>query len=462
MLTLAHSDAASNMERWPAALPPEKAERCYYGKRAASRAWVDGLVTRGGIPRWSRIKGCGDPVPAWRVDGVIGWEHRWCRDRACYACARSRSRKLSTQLRSAAEAKATHDLWFVTLTRPRRVGETATFAWAEFQRCWERLRHTTAWKVLVIGGVRAMECTHSEGHQLAKHRHAGYHVHAHLLVELQPGVAVKCGACDGTTFVRGRRCASCSSSTHRGDGTTSSSAASLLEAWRAIVDGSAAAQCAVPLTLANVGQLSKYVTKMWDMAPSHAREVFRAAHGKRIIEGFGTWRRWKQWGAVETTPRGWFSCGISVRDLEAMPRDALVSFTTTLPGVRLQPGRIGTTRKPDSRNRASLARACAMNNEGVLPPPGVDRESPPMLRPAAAPTWRPRVDVAAATVGRILAALGRDARATWEHQAASSAECVERCATIATELRRRAQHEYGGEQRARAGPQWPPPEHVVP
>lgn len=453
MFTLAQVDPGCNFARWPATLAPDYAERCYYDARAASRAWVDGLATRSGVPRWHRIARCGDPVAVCRVgDGALSWQHRWCRDRACYACARSRSRRLATSLRSSVERRADAVLFFVTLTIPkqpqtrdawgRQVG--ATRAWDTWQRTWERLRHLPEYTRAVAGGVRAQETTWSRGHQQAARRFEGWHHHGHLLVEVNDdGERMPCPSCGGSGKSKGNRsgnrCGTCTSATHKGDGTLPAVLAALLVAWARLCDGSTRAQCAVPLDRTNVGQLAKYMTKLWELPAERAREVFDAAEGRRIVEGFGTWRGWQRWGAVEKTPSGWFPSGLSLRLIEAMAPDELVPFVAGVPAV-LEPAdakhekRAPKAARPfdDDANdgdgafvtdKATL-RALAMR-------PGRRRLTRPARR---GPSFRPVVEVAAVPASRVLAALRADARPVWERVEATTAEAARRAELVALQV----------------------------
>lgn len=406
------------LERWPATLHPDLAERCYYSARARSRTWVEGLVTRGGSPRWARLAVCGDPVVVIRTDGAVSWEHRWCRDRACYACARSRSRKLAESLRLAVPTRDLSRLHFVTLTRRKVQGETAGQAWDAWVACWARLRHSGAWDG-IVGGVRSLEVTWSDGHERAKHRIAGWHAHAHLLIEVEGTDRVACMVCSGTGWqprAKALRCATCSSATVRGDGTLNATLAGLLTQWAAIVDGECKAQNAVALDATNVGQLAKYITKMWDLRADKAKALFHAAAGRRVVEGFGAWRRFRRWGEIEKTPHGWYASGVALRDVERLRPSALVNFECRVPGVRIESG-----------------------------------------DPSSDAGYIPRQTVAQVSAGRIVSMLQRDPRPVWERVDETTPGHLERCAWVRQALRDNAAHEYGHageppESQPRAGP----------
>lgn len=424
MLNVAHLEAASNLARWPGLLHPNLCERAYYGERAASRAWVDGLQTRGGIPRWDRIRKCGDPVAVVRIsDGACAWQHKWCRDRACYACARSRSRKLATSLRTAVVAKPHALLYFITLTRRRLRWESCTDAYRAFVREWERLRHTEAWAAYVVGGVRNMEVTFSDGHDRSGKRFPGWHVHAHLLVELrETGIVADCPTCDGTGKRRGQRCRTCNSATTQSNGTMPLAARAMLDAWCTSSNALPQAQCAVPLNRINVGQLAKYLTKLWELRPEKARELFSALAGKRIVEGFGTWRDWRAWGVVESTPHGWYPSGVPLTEIERMDPSTLVEFSAPLPGVTLV---------PDIDRRPLI--------QGVIP---FRRGQRPSKQLGTA--WRPTMPVAAMTAGSIVAAIRKDARPVWERVDEKPDGHAEKCAAVRVQLSQLARTEYRG------------------
>lgn len=235
---------------------------------------------------------CGRPVSAIRDgDWQTSWVHKWCRDRACPACAQQRSRQLAVSIRRAIEQRAGGALFFVTLTRPRVPGEPASAAWRSMQRAWDALRHRPEFHALA-GGARILEAPGN--------RKQGWHVHYHCIIEVHAHSTrpAPCVACSGSRTVarklggrwRARVCRSCSSNTHVGDGTMPIGLVELLRAWASLVGGAAAAQCAVPLDDANAGQLAKYITKMWELDDDAARELFAAAENKRLLNTFGAWR----------------------------------------------------------------------------------------------------------------------------------------------------------------------------
>jgi hypothetical protein len=364
------------LQRWPATLHPDHAERCYYNARESSRRWVGGLTTRGGTERWERIKRCGDPVAVMRLgDGAVSWQHRWCRDRACYACARSRSRRLGIELREACTTRPAERLYFLTLTQPKDGDESCGGAWNRWLRSWQALRHDPAFKGMA-GGVRVTEVTYSLGHAHAQRRVPGWHVHGHLIVELREAAAlVDCPTCDGSRKYRGKPCHTCGSNKLAPTGRVPLAMRELLAAWCRIVaradqrKAASAAQCAVPVDVASTGQLAKYLTKLWDLPTHRATELFAAAADRRLIDGFGAWRCWRKFsGSVERTPHGWVACGVTLRALELLPGDTQIDFSIP----------IGVTMDADDR-----------------------------------PKWRPMVAVARMAAADIVDALRRDSTPVW-------------------------------------------------
>lgn len=406
-------------------LPPAAAERSHYAERVRSRAWVDGLTTRGGVPRWHRITHCGRPVVVGRADGACSWEYHWCGDRACYACARSRSRKASVDLRSAVEAHEGGPLYFVTLTQRHGptalTREAASRAWRSLQRAWERVRKTGPWRTHVIGGIKVVEVTSGR-------RVRGWHPHLHLLVELTDDRArVPCPTCDGTRRHAGKGCRSCGSRTHRSDGTVPAHARELVEAWCRVADALPQGQCVVPLIADNCGQLAKYMTKLWELQPATARELFAAAEGRRLIDGWGAWRGWRRAGNdVEHTPHGWFPSGLTVSQLEKLPHDAPVYFAAHVPGGTLHATprlvRGAVTKQAPAAARLDLDALERSKHLARLPKKtfardAASRDAKPHAFGSTSDvrgSWSPTLTVGMMRAGDVLARIRSDPRPVWE------------------------------------------------
>lgn len=259
-------------------------------------------------------------------------------------------------------------------------------------RSWTALRHSPAFAEL-RGGVRVVEVTYGSGHARARRQVAGWHVHCHLVIELREDPTMeRCPTCSGSRRHNGSACRTCGSRVVPPSGQVPDAIAAILAVWcarpsvqtrgpdgrfsaRSPIIGPVQslpltqAQCAVPLDARSTGQLAKYLTKLWDLKTEHAQELFTAADGRRLIDGFGAWRSWRTFsGDVERTPHGWIACGIPLRAIEAMPPEAAIDFAVP----------IGLTLDADAR-----------------------------------PTWRPVVSVARMTAAAVLDALRADARPVW-------------------------------------------------
>ena len=332
---------------------------------------------------------------------------------------------MSGDVRCAVDAHSGGPLFFVTLTqrhdRTPPTREAARAAWSSLQRAWERFRKSPAMRTGVLGGIKVVECTYSS-------RVAGWHPHLHLLVELVDAVVdAPCPTCSGSRRHRSRGCRSCGSRTHRSTGRMPARAAALIEAWCAVASALPQGQCAVPLELANAGQLAKYLTKLWELRPETARELFAAAEGRRLVDGWGTWRGWRKAGDdVEHTPHGWFSTGLGVRQLEQLPADAPVYFAAHVAGGTLhacpriarglRPREISAAARLDddalqrSKHLAQLPRrsfADAAAQRSRAPSSfGAERD--------VSGTWSPTLTVGMARAGDVLAKLRVDGRPVWE------------------------------------------------
>lgn len=345
---------------------------------------------------------------------------------------------MSGDLRAAVEAHDGGPLYFVTLTQrhapcaPTR--EAATRAWRSLQRAWERVRKAPAWRDHVIGGVKVVEVTFGR-------RVRGWHPHLHLLVELvDDKVRAPCPTCEGTRRHAGEGCRSCGSKTHRSDGTIPAHARALVEAWCRVADALPQGQCVVPLVRDNVGQLAKYMTKLWDLKPAVARELFAAAEGKRLVDGWGAWRGWRNAGAdVEHTPHGWFGTGLAVADLERLPADAPVYFAAHVAGAtlhatpRVQRGAV--QRQVPAAARLSLDALERSKHLAHLKLKSFAREAKARDAPERAPfgavadvrgSWSPTLTVGMARAGDVLAKLRADPRPVWERVDEKPPDHVER------------------------------------
>lgn len=259
---------------------------------------ISGLRTRTEVPRDMRLRMCGRVHPA-LCGERMGLAHTWCRDRMCPACGEMRARQLGSALRAwtthraeqtghRSESKGGARLMFVTLTQPKRSAseETATEA---VGRAMQAIRDLTNPRTLlglsvrggavkkqvkgekftisgdgvVQGGARALELTYAaRGQSIKGHRveYSGWHAHFHCVFELAPTVS----------FHQAQR--------------------TLTMAWTALTGASPAALDFQPLNMTRVGQLAKYCVKPGQFAASGMVEAARALEGRKLIDGFGTWR----------------------------------------------------------------------------------------------------------------------------------------------------------------------------
>jgi hypothetical protein len=406
--------------------------------------WLAGMRTRNGTSRAVRVALCGRPVACVRDgDWLPSWQHLYCRDRGCPACAQHRSRRLARQIREGVELRrelGAVALSFTTLTQPRIEGERLSDALARFETAWQALRRRPDFHA-VAGGLRVIEVVHSS---------RGWHVHAHCIVELlRTSARVACPTCDGVALVprktvdgwKMQACRSCSSSTQKGDGTMSADCATLVRAWADIagcrVDGklTTAGQCSVPLDDANAGQLAKYISKLWELDDASAVELFEAMAGKRLAQTWGSW-----YGSVRLSPRKvegrqWYR-GPLLADIEAMHPRSYIDFSANVP-TKFFPvtaewqtaTRLAGVARRFSEVRGSipphlLCKLEAPTMDTGPPRKGVRRKRPrplrelALLRARSARAWRPILDVHRCTAGAFLRALRADDRRADEHDLA--------------------------------------------
>jgi hypothetical protein len=56
------------------------------------------------------------------------------------------------------------------------------------------------------------------------------------------------------------------------------------------------------LDLDSVFQVAKYVSKPLSLPPKRAKELFRAIHSRRMLNGFGSWLSWRKWAPESENP----------------------------------------------------------------------------------------------------------------------------------------------------------------
>tara|TARA_S200002703_G_scaffold124035_2_gene110080 strand:- start:2062 stop:2883 length:822 start_codon:yes stop_codon:yes gene_type:complete len=248
---------------------------------------TQGLLTKRGKQRDRIVAGCGRLLFNVEAEpGKIRTLKHACKDRACPYCDKQRAQDIGSRLRAyyrrrTAQWDAIQGLakWlghggkkrplfvFATLTQPKRFIEKEGAEGAierlldAYTRMTKQNRATgRAFRALAPGGVRAIEVTFSKSSG-----YAGFHAHAHCIFELAPGVTLD----KFKSFV--------------------------LKAW--CLDGARrSAQDLQIFDETHIGQLSKRVTDSLDKFRTYAdaaREVVGAMVNRRMIDGFGSWRRWR-------------------------------------------------------------------------------------------------------------------------------------------------------------------------
>lgn len=297
---------------------------------------ITGLRTRTGVDRSHRVRYCAQAIACVRDDpnATVAWRHQWCRDRACPACQRVRSKVVAAEIRRVVDERSSVEsagLYFVTLTQPRIAGEALAVAWDRYDAAWRELRDWMAeiGESTLRGGLRATELAYASG--------AGWHVHAHTIVEIaDDGERVPCPACDGTQRLVAKlkcgtyksvRCRSCSSMRHPGDGFVPRDLARLIAKWVELTGGSSRSQCCVPCVNESAGQLAKYVAApLADSAePRVWRELYETAAGRRMHAAWGSWYRVVRLHRRDQGRRKWYPIG-AVDALREHPM-AMVQWT---------------------------------------------------------------------------------------------------------------------------------------
>lgn len=265
-----------------------------HGSRMVDREkalrWVDALPTRGGLDRSHRIQECGWMEVCVRPPGVdsdleVGYRQRFCRDRACPACAVIRSVTIRDQLREhlvERESGESGDRLFVGLTHPKfpvdaeSPGHAVTRALKE----WAKLRKRRPFQRSVAGYVRAVECVwiargwkHPKGGRPYFVKGSGWHAHLHIMLELEPGVCPW------------RFEAWCRT------------------AWKEIAGASDLGMDFHDFSDAKIPELAKYITKPFELPERYAPTFFREMAGRHLIYGGGTWKHYAQHDV--NPPTGW-------------------------------------------------------------------------------------------------------------------------------------------------------------
>lgn len=274
----------ASLQAGPPGLRDAVAKASRTAQRRRALGWVSSLDTRTGTPRAVRIALCGQAVARGlaRGDGTVvwSWAPEWCRDRACPACAFQRSKQIAHALRAHRDARVADGhgrLLFVTFTQTKAPAhlEGPGAALDRLQRAWVRCRERADFRRWVAGGVKAVECVWSARAEDGP-RYDGWHAHLHLAMELRDDAPwdVERALVD-MWLAEARR--------------ESGPLGLRVELRRG--------QKVLALDDARVGQVAKYVTKPFELPDRRAPRFFRETSGRRLIDGWGTWRRFRR--AVE-------------------------------------------------------------------------------------------------------------------------------------------------------------------
>lgn len=299
-------------------------------ERARALEWVAGLRTKptkanpeGKLRSW-RVKDCGRLYAAMsESQGDMRWgaQPRSCHDRACPSCMRARSARLAKLLRLWLEPlmeKASVD--FVTLTgiKLELEHESAAGAADRMFAAWAELvnKKTAGGRMLRTfypNGLRAFEEVMSHKGKVRKDgsrvAYSGWHAHIHALMELAPldadalrrvvaWLERRAKRRDvALLLVRALRVQACLlGERYEAAAVEWGELAREFLLWRWLdlnPEASWAAQCVEPADLHRCGQLTKYLTKPFELrSPSLARELFVALEGRRCLQGFGAWLSW--------------------------------------------------------------------------------------------------------------------------------------------------------------------------
>jgi hypothetical protein len=240
--------------------------------RARALVFLDGIVTASGRRRDVAVAVCG------RVcGGLLGRQpvlyQRRCGDRGCPACARIRAARLGGDLTEAMahRERGGKQLYELTLTQVKPFGSDPTVAHGELVSRWRRFTNTKTrtgrtFRDRHTGCYRAIELTWSPKGKRNKHggatRYDGWHAHLHCIIEAE-------GLQDVQKTAR---------------------------EWADSVGGSYSCCHASRVEDGYAHELAKYVVKPMEEIPDeYGAALYRALHGKRMVQPLGAWRYWRQW-----------------------------------------------------------------------------------------------------------------------------------------------------------------------
>jgi len=268
--------------------------------RQRSLGWVDGIVTDSGRDRALAVATCGRPRAAYFA-GEYCLAAQQCRDRACVRCQRIRARELAAEVRDLLDVRKAdnaHSRWFVTLTQPKPATHDPRVAIDLALRAWRRLTNTKTqlgrwYRRTFPGALRVLEVTWSPKGKLRKDGsvvpYSGWHAHFHIMLE----------------------------------GGSKADTRALCYRWAALVDGDPElAQDARVMDERRAGELCKYIVKpMVDVPVELGRELFRAVHGRRLMQGCGELVSWRRMVKREPEEDGVLFADLSLVELDAAYRD---------------------------------------------------------------------------------------------------------------------------------------------
>lgn len=237
---------------------------------------LSGLTTSGGHARQTRLEHCGVAYLVLCEDGEIRWARMGCRDRFCGPCGD----RLGDRLGSAVAHKAAQcqQVVSVVVTRPKVAEEEPGEAIGAASKACSQLMQSPLCKQrgkkgpppILPGGARFLEVTAREkGQRVGTYvvPERGIHAHVNIIAQV------------------------------RADWTIERATAAIIETWQGIVEGAAAgAQRVAALGPADIARAAAYASKfgvlarLVDVAPSYARAVAAAMHGRVLAKAWGSWR----------------------------------------------------------------------------------------------------------------------------------------------------------------------------
>ena len=180
---------------------------------------------------------------------------------------------------------------FATFTQPKKVHAEERAA-PSLNRLLKSFRRMTNAKYATgrefhtyfVGGLRACETVWSARGNRTKDNTVvafdGWHSHIHAILEVRPPAAIDVQRY-GEEVAWHRR--------------MENARARAVGMWLEVCEGAKMqSQKMLDCDVHRVAQITKYLTKPFELRAGEARELFLAMKGRRVIEGFGEWRQWRQ------------------------------------------------------------------------------------------------------------------------------------------------------------------------